>query len=98
MRSWTIAACRGQVRSRGSPVTGRTAWLAVGLVAISAVILVVVGTRQGSALSPDSADYISGARNLAAGRGFVNYSLQPITTFPPGFSATLALGDRLGLN
>ena len=79
-------------------MTKRVAWLVVSLVAVSAVILVIVGTRQGPNLSPDSANYVSGARNLAAGRGYVNYSFQPITAFPPGFSTTLALGDRIGLN
>jgi hypothetical protein len=68
------------------------------VIAFSAVILVVVGTRLGPGLSPDSANYISGARNLAAGRGYVNYALQPITIFPPGFSVMLALGDRIGLD
>lgn len=76
----------------------RTSWLLVLLVAVAAVVLVLVGTRQGPGLSPDSANYVSSARNLAAGRGLVNYSLRPLTVFPPGFPTTLALGDRLGVD
>jgi hypothetical protein len=90
-----------RVRSERRPVTRTTGALAlvlVSLVAASAVVLALVGTRHGANLSPDSAWYISGARNLAAGRGYTNYAQRPITAFPPGLSMTLALGDRLGVN
>jgi hypothetical protein len=76
----------------------RTTWFLAVVVAVLAGALVLAGTRQGPGLSPDSANYVSGARNLAAGRGLVNYSLRPITVFPPGFPSTLALGDRLGVD
>lgn len=63
-----------------------------------AAALVLLGTRQGVGASFDSAVYVSGARNLADGAGLVNFSLQPIVSFPPGFPMTLAAGDRLGID
>ncbi len=62
------------------------------------VLLVLYGTRQGSLVGPDSATYIAGARNLAAGRGYVGFDLRPTTLFPPGFSATLALARTTGID
>jgi 4-amino-4-deoxy-L-arabinose transferase-like glycosyltransferase len=73
-------------------------WAVIGLVAAGAIILILIGTGNGQNLDPDSTNYISGARNLAAGRGYVNYALRPITVFPPGFSMTLALGQKLGID
>jgi hypothetical protein len=66
------------------------------VLAALAIGLVALGTRQGPGISPDSVNYISGARNLAEGRGYVNYSDEAITVYPPGFPATLAVADALG--
>ena len=78
--------------------TSRWVGAAVAVAALIAVGLVLVGTRQGPGASPDTTNYISGAGNLSSGDGFVNYALVPITRFPPGFSMTLAVGDRLGID
>ena len=85
------------VRELGADST-RSAWLVVGFAALLAVVLALVATQHGAGVSPDSAVYLSGARNLAAGRGYVDYSLRPITAFPVGFSATLALGEKIGID
>jgi len=85
------------VRELGADST-RSGWLVAGLAALLAVLLALVATQHGAGVSPDSTVYLSGARNLAAGRGYVNYSLQPITEFPVGFSATLALGEKVGID
>jgi len=69
----------------------------VGLLALGAVVLALVGTRHGPGVSPDSTRYIAAARNLVAGRGDVDWSLQPMTVFPPGFALTLAGAERAGL-
>lgn len=37
-------------------------------------------------ISPDSTDYVQGARSIAQGRGYVDLAGQPITLFPPGTS------------
>lgn len=66
-------------------------------IAIAAAVVVLVGTRGGSLAGLDSAVYLAGGRNLAAGHGYVGMDLRPITLFPPGFSATLAAPDALGI-
>ena len=73
------------------------AWGCVVAIAIIAMALSVMATRHGPQVTDDSANYLSGARNLSGGRGYVAYDLQPITLFPPGFSATLAVGDKVGV-
>jgi hypothetical protein len=83
---------------RGSPGVAR--FVAPGLVALAALaamVLAVAATQNGPQVTNDSADYLAGARNLAAGNGYASYDLQPMTLFPPGISLTLAAGDRLGV-
>jgi hypothetical protein len=72
--------------------------VATGLLALMFAALVLYGTRNGPVLGLDSATYLSGARNLADGRGYLGFDLRPTTLFPPGFSATLAVGRWLGIN
>jgi hypothetical protein len=86
------------VRGRQRGAARQWAWPAVVVAMMIAGALVWLGTRQGVGASSDSAVYVSGARNLADGDEFVSFSLQPITTFPPGFPITLAAGDRLGVD
>src|SRR3984893_6097783 len=83
-------------RLRGAP--RQWAWPTVLIALTIAGALVWLGTRQGVGASADSAVYVSGARNIADGDGFLSFSLQPITTFPPGFSTTPAAGERLGID
>jgi hypothetical protein len=62
-------------------------WVAFGAVAVLYLYL-----NSGTWLiSPDSTDYVEGARSLAALRGFVDATGTPITFFPPGASAVYAL-------
>jgi hypothetical protein len=69
-----------------------------GAVAAAGILLLLVNTgRWGAALSPDSAYYISAARNLAAGRGFTCFDGGPLVTWPPLFPLTLAGLGRLGI-
>jgi len=58
---------------------------------IAGVVLVLVGTGvHGAGLSPDSVTYVSVARNLALGRGFVTWSGGVMTSFPPLYPMLLA--------
>jgi hypothetical protein len=57
----------------------------------------MVATGHGPGLSPDAVTYISAARNLAAGHGYIDLTGQANTTFAPGFPAILAAGEHLGL-
>lgn len=68
----------------------------MGVGAMAAGALVLWSTRQGAAISPDSATYVAGARNLAAGRGYSDYGLTAITDWPPGLSLLLAAAQELG--
>jgi hypothetical protein len=81
--------------------SGRTpiwAWSLVGVAAITAITLTILATGHGPGVSPDSVVYLSGARNLAGGRGYDSYALQPITEYPFGLSATLGLGAKVGID
>lgn len=53
--------------------------------------------RYGMGLTPDSVVYIAGARSLAHGHGYTRAGAA-ITDFPPGYSATLSLAERIGID
>ncbi|MBI5965110.1 MAG: phospholipid carrier-dependent glycosyltransferase [Chloroflexi bacterium] len=74
---------------------------ALGLIAVSAIGMVLYSTPQGLGLSDDSIAYIAGARSILAGNGYREAWLasnQPVTHFPPGFSTVLALIGLSGLD
>lgn len=70
--------------------------VAAGSAAVAAVA-VLVATRHGPGLSPDSAAYLSAGLNLAGGRGIESFRGDPVTAFPPGLSVVVAVGHGLGL-
>jgi len=76
--------------SRARPRAAALLCAGAVLAALAAAALVGVATRHGSAMSPDSATYVAGARNLVAGNGYSDFQLIPITDWPPGLSLTLA--------
>jgi 4-amino-4-deoxy-L-arabinose transferase-like glycosyltransferase len=76
----------------------RAAACCVAALAIGAAALVLIGTRHGPGIEPDSTSYISAARNLASGRGYRDFTGQPLTHFPPGFPTPLAVGAWLGIS
>lgn len=53
---------------------------------------------MGPACLPIRSPNLSAARNLYAGRGFVDFTGQPLTNFPPGFPAALASVHFLGFS
>ena len=60
------------------------------LPALTGVGIILVSTsRYGAGLSPDSAEYISIARNLMKGVGFVLLDGSPLTLWPPLYPALL---------
>jgi hypothetical protein len=68
--------------------------LALGL---GGVLLVLAATaRYGTGLTPDSGCYLSVARSLAAGRGYLPYSGNPFVEWPPLFPTLLAIPTSLG--
>jgi hypothetical protein len=72
------------------------------LVSGLAVGLVLYTTVWGAGLISDSFQYISSARNIAAGRefGYINAGREnvPLTQYPPFFSVVLSVFEILGLN
>jgi len=69
-------------------------FLAIGLLAVGGVKLLLYSTPEGLGLNDDSIAYIAGARSLMNGDGYRAawlISNEPMTQFPPGYSATLAL-------
>lgn len=69
------------------------------VLALLPVLLALYATQPlGLAVSPDSVDYLSAARNLGQGRGFVGYTGERMTSWPPLFPALLALFQQLGLS
>jgi hypothetical protein len=61
----------------------------LGIIALAGLLLILLITPHGSGVQPDSIVYLSGAKNLLAGKGFVNNGI-PITHFPPLYSLFLA--------
>ena len=79
------------------------------VVALTGVIAVLVGTRWGPGIEPDSVFYLSEAHNLLDGRGFRGLTdptgdasdgsvFVPTTVHPPAYPGLLALGGLLGIN
>src|SRR5260370_29525832 len=66
----------------------------LGLIALLGTFLVLRATPEGLRLTGDSIAYIAGARSLLAGHGYRESLLisdQPVTHYPTGFPAVLAL-------
>lgn len=77
------------------------ALLALGLIALTGMILIVRTTPDGLGLSDDSIAYIAGARSMVAGNGYREAWLasnQPVTHFPPAFSSVLAFFGSFGID
>jgi 4-amino-4-deoxy-L-arabinose transferase-like glycosyltransferase len=69
------------------------------LALVAAVGLLLVASREGLGVAPDSVVYLDGARALAQGAGYVTGTagpLRPITHFPPLYPALLAATSALG--
>jgi hypothetical protein len=67
-----------------------------GTLGVLGSLLILLGTsRYGVGLSPDSASYIAAARSLLAGRGYLDYTGDPLVLFPPLYPTLIALGTLL---
>ncbi len=72
--------------------------MTVGALCLLSFVAVLVSTRHGAGISPDSAAYVGTARNLAAGRGLVSFDDSALTMFPPGFPMILSAGNLFGVD
>ena len=68
------------------------------LAAVAGGIPSLIGTRNGIGLSWDSADYIAVGLSMAADRGALDVTGQPMVIRPPGLSSLVTVGDWLSLS
>src|SRR5215510_9482796 len=76
-------------------------FITLSLIALIGMVLIFRATPQGLGLSDDSIAYIAGARSMVAGNGYREAWLasnQPVTHFPPSFSAVLAFFGLFGID
>ncbi|MDQ1331246.1 MAG: hypothetical protein QG578_1514 [Thermodesulfobacteriota bacterium] len=60
------------------------------LLSVAGALVVFFGTSQfGIGISPDSVNYISCARELIRGNGFLSYEGTPFTLWPPLYPVLL---------
>jgi hypothetical protein len=73
----------------------RRLFFALLLLSLLAVALVILATRFGIGVTPDSTVYLEAARNLTKGRGLIALAadgeFRPMTHYPPLYSSLLAL-------
>lgn len=69
--------------------------LAALALCLSGLLTILVSTRWGAGISPDSISYIAGARALMSRLRFTFHG--PVTHYPPGFSAALAIIGAAGI-
>jgi hypothetical protein len=67
----------------------------LGLVALSAGLLVYATTPLGAGVDTDSVNYLSAATSLSRAAGYFGWDGHLETYFPPGYSLVLALGRIL---
>jgi hypothetical protein len=60
-------------------------------------LILIITSKYGPAISPDSACYLSIAENLTKGNGFVIYDLEPAVAWPPLYPIILTFSKLLGL-
>ena len=78
--------------------TTSSAWCVVVILAAVAFTGAVVSTRHGAEVGPDSVTYVSTARNLAHGAGFVDFTGHKVGMFGPGVPALFAAGVKAGIS
>jgi len=64
---------------------------------IGAIIILLLTSRYGAGLTPDSVAYISAARNLAEGHGFLTYNGTHLVVQPPLYPIMLAVIKKITL-
>ena len=62
---------------------------------IGAITILLLTSRHGTGLTPDSVAYISAARNLAEGNGFLTYNGLHLVVQPPLYPIMLAFVKKV---
>jgi hypothetical protein len=93
LRSTTSTQPSARSRSLSDPRVALPAVIAAG---VGGILLAI--TRYGIGLTPDSVVYVTGARRIADGHGYTNLDGGAISSWPPGYSFVLSLGEHLGID
>ncbi len=64
----------------------------------AALIILVISSKYGIGISPDSACYLSIAENVNNSNGYTIYDLEPAVAWPPLYPTLLAVGQYLNLD
>src|SRR6267143_4110417 len=86
---------------RDARATNKTL-IIVAVIAVAGILFVLLATRFGAGISPDSTVYLDAARSLLRGAGLSVMSgrsseLIPLTHYPPLYPALLALIGKSGM-
>ncbi len=81
--------------AEGNDRTMRVARIVLSLCAVALALLCT--SRYGVGTTPDSASYLSAARSLLAGKGFLYFDSRVYTQWPPLFPTLLALFGAVGI-
>lgn len=75
-------------------------WSSFAIVALSIfpALIVLLSSRFGPGISPDSVAYVSAAGSFASGAGFTIYTGEALTVFPVGISWILSISERMGID
>lgn len=71
---------------------------ALTLLSLYPAVMVLLATRRGPGISPDSVVYVSAARNFAHRGEMVDYLGLPLTLWPPGLPFLLSMFERVGID
>ena len=82
--------------NRSSPRLSRREIALLLILCVIPVVGILLSTKSGVGISPDSVGYISAGLNLANGDGLTTYSGAPLVSQPPGLPALIAAGRFLG--
>lgn len=91
-----------QADHTSAPTIDRSRWtpdlfIAIGA-AVLAAVLTLAATRVAPVLTSDSTYYLTGAESFADGHTPLDFNDWPITTFPPGYGAAIAVGVVAGVS
>jgi hypothetical protein len=93
-----MASLARSVRARWRRPTPKTLALGLtllGLVALGVGLLSYATTSRGPGVETDAVNYLSAARSLSRGAGYLGWNGQLEPYFPPGYPSALALGGLL---
>lgn len=89
------AVGQDSVRER---ISGSKGVVLLGILMVVPTLLVLLASRLGPGISPDSVNYASAARSFMESGSLVAYSGRPLTIFPPGLPILLGLCEWVGMD